>query len=60
MTKICRFSWLSRQRFFPALGGCIAGSIGVAILLITAGIAVAQTPAPEAQPASVPSGYTVH
>jgi hypothetical protein len=42
------------------MGGRIAGSIGVAILLITTGVAVAQAPTPDAQPITAPKGYTVH
>ncbi len=60
MTKTGWFPRLSNQQPSPTLVQRIPGGIGVAILLMTAGIAVAQTPAPEAQPASVPSGYTVH
>jgi hypothetical protein len=60
MTKTGWFPRLSNQQPSPALVQRIAGGIGVAILLMTAGIAVAQAPAPDAQPASVPSGYTVH
>ena len=60
MTKTGWFPRLSNQEPSPALGQRIAGGIGVAILLMTAGIAVAQAPAPDAQPTSVPSGYTVH
>ncbi len=60
MTKTGWFPRLSNQQPSPTLVQCIAGGIGVAILLMTAGFAVAQAPAPDAQPASVPSGYTVH
>ena len=60
MKKICWFSRLSRQQSSPVMGGRIAGSIGVAILLITTGVAVAQAPTPDAQPITAPKGYTVH
>ncbi|MFZ0688220.1 MAG: hypothetical protein WBH45_00970 [Acidobacteriaceae bacterium] len=62
MTKTGWFPRLSNQQPSPRLIRRIAGGIGVAILSMTAGFAVAQAPAPEAQPASTnaPSGYTVH
>jgi len=60
MTKICWLSRLSNRQSSPVRGGRIAGGIGVAILLVTTGIAVAQTPAPETQPVTAPKGYTVH
>jgi hypothetical protein len=60
MTKTGCFPRLSSQQPSPALVQRIAGGIGAAIFLMTASIAVAQAPAPDAQPASVPSGYTVH
>ncbi|MGB9029209.1 MAG: hypothetical protein WCC27_03735 [Acidobacteriaceae bacterium] len=60
MTKTGWFPRLSNRQ--PQLVQRIAGGIGVAILLMTAGFAVAQAPAPDAQPAATtaPSGYTVH
>jgi hypothetical protein len=59
MKKIGCFSRLSNEQPSPATIQRIAGGIGVAILLMTAGIAVAQNPAPDAQMA-VPDGYTSH
>ncbi len=59
MNKICWLSRRSNRQPSPAWGGRTAGSIGVAILLAT-GIAVAQAPAPEAQPVTAPKGYSVH
>jgi hypothetical protein len=55
MNKICWLSWLSN----PATGRRIAGGIGAAILLMGTGIAVAQAPAPDAQPVA-PNGYSLH
>jgi hypothetical protein len=60
MTKICWLPRLSNRLSSPGVGGRFAGSIGVAILLLTTGIAAAQTPAPEPQPVTAPNGYTVH
>lgn len=61
MAKTGWFPRLSNQQPSPTLVQRIAGGIGVAILLMTAGIAVAQTPVPDAQPATTaPGGYTVH
>jgi hypothetical protein len=60
MKKICWLSRFSNQQSSPARVGRIAGGIGVAVLLMTACIAVAQAPAPDAQPAAAPRGYTVH
>jgi hypothetical protein len=48
-----------RQRPSPARIQRIAGSLGTAALLMTAGIAVAQAPAPVTQPVA-PEGYTLH
>ncbi len=50
--------WLSRLFHQPLMVQRIAAGIGVAILLTT-GIAVAQTPAPDTQPVA-PNGYTLH
>ncbi len=64
MKNASRLSQLSNQRPSGAMFGRIAGGIGVAILLVMAGVAVAQNPAAPA-PApestmSVPQGYSVH
>jgi hypothetical protein len=66
MKKIVWFFRLSNQQLSPTRLQRIAGSIGAAILLVTAGIALGQNPttsaplpAPEAQIAA-PQGYTVH
>jgi len=59
MNKIGRFSRLSSRQPSRAVIQRIAGGIGVAILLMTAGISAAQDPKPDAQP-GVPDGYTVH
>lgn len=58
------FSRSSKQQPSSARVQCIAVGFGVAILLLTVGIAVAQTPAGQA-PApestmSIPAGYSVH
>ncbi len=66
MKKIGWFSRLSNQQPSLRMMQRIAGGIGVAILLMTAGIAVAQNPAPAAPfPApdaqmAVPDGYSAH
>jgi hypothetical protein len=60
------FSRLSNPQHSQAMIQRIAGGIGIAILLMTAGIAVAQNPTPAAPlPApesqmSTPNGYTIH
>ena len=59
MKQIGCSSRLSNQQPSHAMIQRIAGGIGVAVLLMTAGIALAQNPTPEAQP-GVPAGYTVH
>jgi hypothetical protein len=65
MKKLGRFIRLSRQGQSPAIVQRIAGLAGVAIL-ITAGIAAAQTPTPGGQMATpdptpvVPDGYSIH
>jgi hypothetical protein len=56
--------WFSKQRLSPATARPFAGCVGVAILLLTTGIAFAQdpaaaVPAPGA-PVSAPNGYTIH
>lgn len=45
--------------FSPATVQRIAGSIGVAVLIMTTGAAIAQDATPAAQP-TAPSGYTLH
>ena len=55
MNKICWFSWLNT----PAARQRMAGGVGAAVLLMTAGIAIAQEPTPGAQPVA-PAGYTLH
>ena len=66
MNTIGWFSRLSNQQLSLAMIQRCAGSIGVAILLMAAGVAVAQNPtpanplpAPDAR-MTVPSGYTIH
>jgi hypothetical protein len=59
MTKVGWFSRLSNQRTSTAWMQRIAGGIGVAVLLMMAGIAAAQIPTPS-EPMSVPAGYTSH
>ncbi len=65
MKKIGWFSRLSRQGQSPAMMQRIAGFAGIAILM-TMGVAVAQTPTSGAQMATpepttvVPSGYSIH
>jgi hypothetical protein len=64
MKNVSWLSQLSNQRPSGAMINRIAGSIGVAILLVLTGVAVAQNPAAPA-PApestmSVPQGYSVH
>lgn len=51
--------WLSRLCNQPLRTQRIAAAVGVALLLMTTGMAVAQTPAPETQPVA-PNGYTLH
>jgi hypothetical protein len=60
MMKTVWFSRLSNQQPSAARFGRIAGGFGVAILLMTAVVAVAQAPAAEPQPVTAPKGYTVH
>jgi len=60
MKKICWLSRLSNRQPSPGWGGRIAGGIGAALLLMTAGMAAAQAPAPETNPVTAPKGYTVH
>ena len=66
MNKIGWFSRLSNQQLSFAMIQRCAGSVGVAILLMTAGIAVAQNPTPAAPlptPESqieAPNGYSIH
>jgi hypothetical protein len=56
--------WLFNRQHIPARSRSISGGIGVAILLMTTGIAVAQDPAtpPAASgaPVSAPNGYVIH
>ncbi len=66
MKKTGWFSRLSKEQPSIAMIQRTAGSIGIVILLMTAGIAVAQnptpatpSPTPEAQIAA-PNGYTIH
>jgi hypothetical protein len=65
MKNIGWFSRLSRQAQSSAMMQRIAGAAGIAILM-TMGVAVAQTPAPGAQMATpdpitvVPDGYSIH
>jgi hypothetical protein len=65
MKNIGWFSRLSRQAQSSAMIQRIAGAAGIAILM-TMGVAVAQTPAPGAQMATpepitvVPDGYSIH
>ncbi len=61
------YDWLfrhSQQQPSSGRGQRIAESLGIAILLVTAGVAVAQTPADQVSAPganmSVPSGYSVH
>ncbi len=57
-------SWFSNQQHSPAMVRRMSGIVGVAILLLMTGAAVAQNPAaPDATPGaqmSIPQGYTVH
>jgi hypothetical protein len=53
------FSRLFYQQSSIAMPKLIAGDIGIAVLLMMTGIAVAQLPTPGTQ-ASVPEGYTSH
>ena len=59
MKKIGWFSRLYNQQPSIAMIQRIAGVIGVAVLLMMAGIAAAQNPAPN-EPMAVPEGYTSH
>ena len=64
MKKICWFSRLSDQQPRRAAVRRAGGGMGAAVLLMTAGIAVAQvatpaTPPPDTQPVA-PAGYTLH
>jgi hypothetical protein len=56
--------WLFNRQHIPAMARRIAGGVGVAILLVTTGIAIAQDPAtpPAAsgEQVSAPDGYVVH
>ena len=58
MTKICWLSRLSTEGLSRAWVRRMAGT-GAAALLMTAGLAVAQAPAPDTQPVA-PAGYTLH
>ncbi len=58
MKKIGWFSWLFDQQPSPAVAQRIAGGIGVAILLMMTGTAVAQIPT-ETTPMTVPDGYSI-
>jgi hypothetical protein len=66
MNKIGRFSRLSNQQPSLAIFQRVAGGIGVALLLMTAGIAVAQNPTPAAPiptpdaKMGIPEGYAAH
>jgi hypothetical protein len=60
MMKTGWFSRLSYKQPSAARFRHFAGCVGVATLLLTTVVAVAQTPAPDAPSASVPKGYTVH
>ncbi|MFZ0632551.1 MAG: hypothetical protein WA399_05715 [Acidobacteriaceae bacterium] len=62
MNKICWLSRLSTQPLSRGWARRIAGSIGVAALLMTTGLAIAQAPgapAPDTQPVA-PTGYSLH
>ncbi|HTV06724.1 MAG TPA: hypothetical protein VME86_15250 [Acidobacteriaceae bacterium] len=66
MTKIGWFSWLRQRQPSTKQAWRIAGGAGLAVLLMTTGIAPAQTTAPGAQisapvdPPSAPNGYSLH
>jgi hypothetical protein len=59
MKKIGWFSGLCNQQPTTAIIQCIAGGMGVAILLMAAGLAAAQSPASD-KPMSAPNGYVIH
>lgn len=63
MKKIGWFSRLSIQQFSAAAVQRVAGSVGVAALLMTAGVAAAQTQGAQivpTTPPTAPKGYSVH
>ncbi len=60
MNKICWLSRLFNRQFSRGVGGCIVGSIGVAALLMTTSIGLAQDPTPQASSVTAPKGYSVH
>jgi hypothetical protein len=53
------FSWLSNPRRSRVLAGRVGQGVGVAIICMTTGVALAQAPAPDTQPVA-PNGYTLH
>src|ERR1039458_5897045 len=59
MTNLGWFSRLSNQQTSTAGMQRIAGGFGVAVLLMMAGIAAAQSPTPS-EPMAIPGGYTSH
>jgi hypothetical protein len=59
MKDIGWFSWLFCKQPSTAMPKRIAGGIGIAVLLLMTGVAVAQLPTPETQ-AAIPEGYTSH
>jgi hypothetical protein len=59
MTNLGWFSRLSNQQTSTAGMQRIVGGIGVAVLLMMAGIAAAQSPTPS-EPMAIPGGYTSH
>ncbi|HEX3660726.1 MAG TPA: hypothetical protein VHU89_04810 [Acidobacteriaceae bacterium] len=60
MNTICWLSRLSNQKLTRRVGGRIAWSIGLAALLMTTSVALAQDPVPQAQPVTAPKGYSIH
>jgi hypothetical protein len=59
MKKTGWFSWLSQRQPSRAFAGRVGVAVGVAILSMTTGGALAQAPAPDTQPVA-PAGYTLH
>ena len=62
MKRINSSTWLTKRQPLHAGVWRIAGGIGIALLAMTTGMAVAQdaTPAPSVQQPVAPSGYTLH
>jgi len=66
MNKTGRFVWLANQMSSTSMLKLFAGGLGVAILLLTTGLAIGQNPAPGnpiPEPAvsmSIPTGYSAH